>query len=109
MVGVAMVAILAMILIRRVVRGGEIGVHAVMMVMVVHVKTDGRYVVSCMPIRAHRRRPGNLERNDEHDDQGDETTHGADSTDYGACAKRPIVPVFRRRRLAAAGSMSGTP
>lgn len=89
MMRMAMVAVFAMVLIRRV---GVIGVYAVMMVMIVHVKADGRDVVSYMPIGAHRRRPGNLERNDEHDDQGDETTHGADSTEYRASTKRPIVP-----------------
>lgn len=78
MVGVAMVAVFAMILVRCVVRGGVIGVHAVMVVMIVHVKADGHDVASRMTIRAHRRRPGNLERNDEHDDQGNEAAHGAE-------------------------------
>jgi len=63
-------------------------------VMTVRVKTRGRDALSCMPVNADGRGPGELERNDEHDDQGDEATHGSDSTDSSVFTKRPIVPVL---------------
>jgi hypothetical protein len=43
-------------------------------------------------VQASRRRPGELERDDNHDDQGDEAAHGEDSTDCGASAKRSFIP-----------------
>jgi hypothetical protein len=43
-------------------------------------------------VHAGRRRPGELERDDKHDDQGDEATHGEDSTDCAASAKRSFIP-----------------
>jgi hypothetical protein len=48
-----------------------------------------------MPMQPGRRCPGELERNDEHDDQGDEATHGSDSTDSGVFTKSSIVRIRR--------------
>lgn len=50
-------------------------------VMVVIVEMCAHRVHRHVPMQAGRRCPGKLERNDEHDDQGDETTHESDSTD----------------------------
>jgi hypothetical protein len=39
-----------------------------------------------------RRCPGELERNDEHDDQGDESTHGVHSTELTVSTKGSFIP-----------------
>jgi hypothetical protein len=39
-----------------------------------------------------RRCPGELERNDEHDDQGDEATHGVHSTEMIVATKGSFIP-----------------
>lgn len=90
--GVAMVAVFAVVLARGVARNGVIGMHAVMVVMSVHVKADRRDVVPDMPIRAHRRRPSDLERDHEHDDEGDGATHGWDCTEPAVSSNRNIEP-----------------
>ncbi len=74
--GVAVMSVLVVILIIRVARDVEIGVRAFMMVMIVRMKARGGHVFPRVPMQPGRRRPGELERNDEHDDQGDEATHG---------------------------------
>ncbi len=92
---VAMMAIVAVFLVLRIGWRVVIVMRVAMMVMVmaVRVKPRDRDVLSCMPVHADRRGPGELERDDEHDDQGDETAHGPDCTDSGPATKGPIVPV----------------
>jgi len=50
---------------------------SIMMVMVVIVRVESRYrsFVAQMTMQALRRRPGELERNDEQEKDGDEATH----------------------------------
>lgn len=50
---------------------------SIMMVMVVIVRVESRYrsFVAQMAMQALRRRPGELERNDEQEKDGDEATH----------------------------------
>jgi hypothetical protein len=43
-------------------------------------------------MEAGRRCPGELERNDEHDDQDDEATHGAHSTEMIVSTKGSFIP-----------------
>jgi hypothetical protein len=45
-------------------------------VMVVDLHTDSMSLASTMPMHTHRRRPGELEWNDEHEDQGNQAAHG---------------------------------
>ena len=71
------------------------GVPAIVMVMSVDMRAHG--VHRHVPMQAGRRCPGKLERNDEHDDQGDETTHELDSTDSCAFTKSSILRIRRSR------------
>lgn len=89
----AMMAIVAVLLVFGIGWSVVVVMRVAMMVMTVRVKTRGRDVLTCMTINANGRSPGELERNDEHDDQGDEATHGLDCTDYSPATKGPIVPV----------------
>jgi hypothetical protein len=43
-------------------------------------------------LQASRHCPGELERNDEHDDQGDETAHGVHSTETTVSTKALFMP-----------------
>jgi uncharacterized membrane protein YgcG len=52
-------------------------------IMVVNMHAQSRYIFACMPMQTHRRRPGKLERQDEHEDQGNEATHGGHSSFTG--------------------------
>lgn len=94
-VAIMVVVAVALVLVLRISWSVVIVRRVAMMVMAVRVKTRGRDVLSCMPVNANGRSPGELERNDEHDDQGDEAMHGADFTDYSIFTKGPIVPVLR--------------
>lgn len=69
------------------------GVPAIVMIVSVDMRAHG--VHRHVPMQAGRRCPGKLERNDEHDDQGDETTHGSDSTDFSLITKSSIVRIRR--------------
>jgi hypothetical protein len=63
-----------------------------------------------MPMQSGRRCPGELERNDEHDDQGDEATHGGHSTETTASTKGSFIPSTRiedRRFAQSAGCLRG--
>jgi hypothetical protein len=55
--------------------------NAVTMVMIMGMKTRGGHIHPRVPMQPGRRCPDELERNDKHDDQGDETTHGVHYTD----------------------------
>lgn len=54
-----------------------VGVPNVMVVMVVGMKISGdHHVLAQVPMQPRSPRPGELERNDEHEDEGNEATHG---------------------------------
>jgi len=87
-----MMLIFVVVVIRTAVRGVVIGMPGIVVVMIVGVYTQGSHVLPHVPLQRSSRRPGELERNDNHDDQGDETAHGEDSTDCAASAKRSFIP-----------------
>ena len=91
----AMMSVLVVILIIRVASGVVIRMSAFMMVMIMRMKARGGHILPRMPMQPGRRCPGELERNDEHDKQGDEATHGSDSTDSGKFTKSSIVRIRR--------------
>lgn len=62
-------------------------------VMVVIMDMCAHRVHRHVLMQAGRRCPGELEGNDEHDDQGDETTHGSDCTDSSVFTKSSIVRI----------------
>lgn len=92
---VTMMAVLVVILIIRVARGVVVWVSAFMMVMLMRMKARGGHILPRVPMQPGRRCPGELERNDEHDDQGDEATHWSDSTDSSVFTKSSIVRIRR--------------
>ena len=47
-------------------------------VVAVGMHAEGCHVLAQVPVQAGRRGPGELERNDEHDDQGNEAAHGVE-------------------------------
>lgn len=57
-----------------------IGMTGTVVIMVVDMHAKRCHIVACMPMQTHRRRPGELERQDEHEDQGNEATHGGHSS-----------------------------
>jgi hypothetical protein len=92
---VTMMAVLVVILIIGTARGVVVQVSAFMMLMIMGMKARGGHILPRMPMQPGRRCPGELERNDEHDKQGDEATHGSDSTDSGVFTKRSIARIRR--------------
>jgi hypothetical protein len=92
---VAMMSVLVVILIVRVASGVVIRMSVFMMVMIMRMKARSGHILPRMPMQPGCRCPGELERNDEHDDQGDEATHGSDSTDSGVFTKSSIVRIRR--------------
>ena len=92
---VAMMSVLVVILIIRVASGVVIWMNAVMMVMIMGMKTRGGHIRPRVPMQASRRCPGELERNDEHDDQDDEATHGVHSTELILTTKGSFIPWTR--------------
>ena len=98
---VAMVPILVVILIIRVARGVVTWMSVVMMAMIMGMKARGGHILARMPMQPGRRRPGELERNDEHDDQGDEATHGVHSTELTVSTKGSFIPwaLFENTRI----------
>lgn len=75
------------------------------MVMGVGVSPGRDFAAFQMPMHLERRRPGELERNDEHDDQGEQTAHQGDSTDSGTLAKGVSGPIDLRRTLPARSTL----
>ncbi len=55
------------------------GMPAIVMVVIMDMRAHR--VHRHVPMQAGRRCPGELERNDEHDDQGNKATHGDNSTE----------------------------
>ena len=78
---VAMMSVLVVILIIRLARGVVIWMNAVMMVMIMRVKSRSGHIFPHVTMQPSRRCPSKLEWNDEHDDQDDEATHGVHSTE----------------------------
>ncbi len=92
-----MMLIFVVVVIRTAVRGVVIGMPGIMVVMIVGVYAQGSHVLPHVPMQPSHRRPGELERNDEHDDQGDDAAHGGDSTDCAASAKCSFIPLCSAR------------
>ena len=76
----AMMSVLVVILIIRAARRVVIWVSAFLMIMIMGMKARGGHVLLHVPMQASRRCPGKLERDDEHDDQGDEAAHAGHCT-----------------------------
>ena len=89
---VAMMSVLVMVLVICVASGVGTRMTALMMVMIVSMKARRGHVFLHVPMQPDRRRPGKLERNDEHDDQGDEATHGGHSTEMIVSTKGYFIP-----------------
>ncbi len=83
-----MMLILVVVLIRTAVRGVVIGMPGIMVVMIVGVDAHGSHVLPQVSMQPGRCRPGELERNDEHDDQGDDAAH------WGILQIAPHLPRF---------------
>jgi len=92
---VSMMSVFVVILIIRVAIGVVIWMSAFMVVMIMGMKARGGHILPRMPMQPGRRCPGELERNDEHDDQGDEAAHVPDSTDSSVFTKSSIVRIRR--------------
>ena len=90
-----MMPVLAVLLITRAARGVVVRVTAFVMVMIVRMKTRDKCVFSCMPMQTGRRSPGKLERDDKHDDHGNETAHFLHSTELTASSKGSFIPWTR--------------
>lgn len=56
-----------------------IGVTGIMKIMVFGLHADRMRIATTMPMHAHRRRPGELERNDQKEDQGNQAAHCANA------------------------------
>ena len=70
-----MMLIFVVVVIRTAVRGVVIGMPGIVVVMIVGVYAQGSHVLPHVPLQRSSRRPSELERNDEHDDQGDDAAH----------------------------------
>ncbi|OYZ59028.1 MAG: hypothetical protein B7Y21_00945 [Hydrogenophilales bacterium 16-61-112] len=92
---VAMMSVLVVILIIRATRRVVIWISAFLMIMIMGMEARGGHVLLQVPMQPSRRRPGKLERDDEHDDQGDEATHGAHSTEITLSTKGSFIPSTR--------------
>lgn len=89
---VAMMAVLVVVLAICVASGVVTRMAAFMMAMTMRMKARGGRAFRHVPMQPGRRRPGELERNDEHDDQGDEATHGGHSTETFVTIKGSFIP-----------------
>lgn len=88
---VTMMPVLAVLLIIRAARSVVVRVTAFVMVMIMRMKARRGHLFPRVTMQASRRGPGKLERNDEHDDQGEEATHGSDSTDFWLAFRRSVT------------------
>jgi hypothetical protein len=86
---VAMMSVLIVVLIIRVAGSAVIRVSAFVMVVIMRMKARAGHVFAHVPMQSGRRSPGELERYDEHDDQGDEATHAGNSTELIVSTKGP--------------------
>ncbi|MFO7542746.1 MAG: hypothetical protein R6W97_08080 [Thiobacillus sp.] len=92
--GVAMMSVLVVLLIIRAARSVVIRVTAFVMIMVMRMKARSGHIFPHVSMQARRRGPGELERNDEHDDQGDEATHEVYSTELIVSTKGSLNTQF---------------
>ncbi len=90
----AMMLVFVVAVIRTVVRGVVIGMPRIVVVMIVGVYAQGSHVLPHVPLQRSSRRPGKLERNDEHDDQGDEAAHAGHCTYFADAGKVIWKQVF---------------
>ena len=92
---VAVMAVFIVLLAVGIVERGEVmaGVPAIVMVIVLDMRAHG--IRPNIPMQAGCGCPGELERYDEHDDQGDEATHVSDSTGSSVFIKNSIVRIRR--------------
>ena len=60
-------------------RSVVIGVTVIMVLVIMDMHAQSHHLVTRMPMQICRRRPGELERDDKHEDQGDKTAHGGHS------------------------------
>lgn len=97
---VAVVAVLVVLLIARVAGAVVIRMRIFMMVMIMGMEARHRDILTRVPMQAGGRCPGELERNDEHDDQDDEATHGEHSTELLMRTKGSFIPSDYPRRSA---------
>lgn len=89
---VAMMSVLVVILIIRVASRVVIWISAFLVIMIMGMKSRSGHVLLHVPMQTRRRCPGELERDDEHDDQGDEATHGVHSTEITVSTKGSFIP-----------------
>ncbi|MDZ7595237.1 MAG: hypothetical protein U0932_11370 [Thiobacillus sp.] len=89
-----MMSVPVVILIIRVARGVVIWMSAFMMVMIMRMKARRGHIPR-VTMHVSRRGPGKLERNDEHDNQDDEATHGEHSTEMIVSTKGSFIPSTR--------------
>ncbi len=75
-----MMFIFVVVVIRTAVRGVVIGMPGIVVIMIVGVYAQGSHVLPHVPLQRSSRRPGELERYDEHDDQGDKAAHAGHCT-----------------------------
>ncbi len=68
------------------------GIMMMIMVVIMIMKARSRYFVTQMPVHALYRRPDELERDKQHEQDGEEVTHGGSLADYPAEA----IPIFRK-------------
>ena len=61
-------------------------------VMIVVMNMHAHRVHLCMPMKPERHRPGGLERDNKHDDQGNKATHAANSTELIVSTKCMFIP-----------------
>lgn len=85
-----MMLIFVVVVIHTAVRGVVIGMPGIVVVMIVGVYAQGSHVLPHVPLQRSSRRPGKLERNDEHDDQGDEAAHAGHCTAPDVFTKRAL-------------------
>ena len=86
----AMMLVFVVAVIRTVVRGVVIGMPGIVVVMIVGVYAQGSHVLPHVTMQRSSRRPGKLERNDEHDDQGDKAAHAGHCTALDVFTKRAL-------------------
>lgn len=76
----ALMFVFVVVVIHAAVRGVVIGMPGIVVVMIVGMYALCSHVLPHVPMQPGNRRPGKLERNDNHDDQGDEAAHAGHCT-----------------------------
>lgn len=90
--GVTMMSVPVVLLIIRAARSVMVQVAVFVMVMIMRMKARSGHIFPHVSMQASRRCPGELERNDEHDDQGDEATHEVHFTELIVSTKGSLIP-----------------